>query len=477
VYLSSAPDGALYVVDMYRGVIQHKNFVTTFLRRQIEARGLERPIGLGRIWRVTAAGAGAAARAPDLATAPATALVDALASANGALRDVALRELVQRGARELAEPLRERLHGDARPAARIVLLSALAGIERLTATDVRAALRDSDAGVLAMGLQYAAAPLAGGDPFLWAAVERLRAAPPAVTWQLALTLGDVLALPIADAVRERCRAELVALVLAHPADARLRAAVAVAAAPQELLPVLQAACVRAAPPAVLRDLSGRATKLRQPAISGALLAWAAAQPRETAAIVLAGVRDALPRGPQRSGSLLLADVAPLAQLAREANGDLQALANELLGAVALQGAAARAEVAQLTDVEQQRVREGERVYARSCAACHQLHGGGMQGLAPPLRDSEWVLGPPDRLVRIALHGVRGAIEVQGGAWSLEMPGQRQLGDEEVAAVLSYVRRAFDHRGSVLQAADVAAQRARFPGRSEPWTAAELLGGK
>ncbi|MBM3977109.1 MAG: hypothetical protein FJ299_08980, partial [Planctomycetes bacterium] len=52
VSLALGPDGALYVVDMYRGVIQHKLFVTSFLRKQVESRGLAQPTGLGRIWRV-----------------------------------------------------------------------------------------------------------------------------------------------------------------------------------------------------------------------------------------------------------------------------------------------------------------------------------------------------------------------------------------------------------------------------------------
>ena len=52
VNLINGPDGALYIVDMYRGIVQHRMFVTSFLRKQIKARGLEKPLGLGRIWRV-----------------------------------------------------------------------------------------------------------------------------------------------------------------------------------------------------------------------------------------------------------------------------------------------------------------------------------------------------------------------------------------------------------------------------------------
>ena len=52
VYLSNAPDGTLYIVDMYRGVIQQRADVTQYLRDHIVKHGLERPTGLGRIYRV-----------------------------------------------------------------------------------------------------------------------------------------------------------------------------------------------------------------------------------------------------------------------------------------------------------------------------------------------------------------------------------------------------------------------------------------
>ena len=52
VYLSTAPDGTLYIVDMYRGIIQHRAYITEYLRDHIVARKLEQPIGLGRIYRV-----------------------------------------------------------------------------------------------------------------------------------------------------------------------------------------------------------------------------------------------------------------------------------------------------------------------------------------------------------------------------------------------------------------------------------------
>ncbi|MES1194996.1 MAG: dehydrogenase, partial [Opitutus sp.] len=52
VNLFNGPDGALYVVDLYRGILQHRLYVTSFLRKQIDERGLAEGRGLGRIWRI-----------------------------------------------------------------------------------------------------------------------------------------------------------------------------------------------------------------------------------------------------------------------------------------------------------------------------------------------------------------------------------------------------------------------------------------
>ncbi|MCX6953341.1 MAG: dehydrogenase, partial [Verrucomicrobia bacterium] len=50
VWLTNGPDGALYIIDLYRGILQHRISLTTYLRNQIKERNLENPIGLGRIY-------------------------------------------------------------------------------------------------------------------------------------------------------------------------------------------------------------------------------------------------------------------------------------------------------------------------------------------------------------------------------------------------------------------------------------------
>ena len=60
-----------------------------------------------------------------------------------------------------------------------------------------------------------------------------------------------------------------------------------------------------------------------------------------------------------------------------------------------------------------------------CAACHQYDGKGV-GEAPPFEGSAWVTGPQERLIKIVLHGVRGAMVVDGKTYNREMPGFGQI---------------------------------------------------
>ena len=106
--LCDGPDGALYVVDMYRGILQHRVFLTTFLRKQILSRGLDRPIGMGRIWRIRPTEWQRVAP-PRLSEATWTELVSLLSHPSGWWRDTAQRVLTDEGRdeRDAIELLRE----------------------------------------------------------------------------------------------------------------------------------------------------------------------------------------------------------------------------------------------------------------------------------------------------------------------------------------------------------------------------------
>jgi len=95
VNTSNGPDGCLYVVDMYKGVLQHLFALSNELRTEIINYGLEQPLHLGRIWRVVSTG-NPPSPVPRLQSAGSATLVGYLSHANGHLRDTAQRLLVER---------------------------------------------------------------------------------------------------------------------------------------------------------------------------------------------------------------------------------------------------------------------------------------------------------------------------------------------------------------------------------------------
>ena len=119
-------------------------------------------------------------------------------------------------------------------------------------------------------------------------------------------------------------------------------------------------------------------------------------------------------------------------------------------------------------------RRGRTLYEVSCGACHQVDGEGKEGVASPLAGSEWVTGSEKRLLRIALDGVRGPIEVKGRRYQLEMPALRHVyGDEDMAAILTYIRRAWGNSASEITAGFVGKVRVETAQRGDSWTAEEL----
>lgn len=112
--------------------------------------------------------------------------------------------------------------------------------------------------------------------------------------------------------------------------------------------------------------------------------------------------------------------------------------------------------------------DGAAIYAARCVACHQANGAGLPGAFPPLAASEWVLGAPERPAAIVLHGLSGPISVKGATYAGAMPAfGAQLSEAEIAAVLSHVRSSFGNTAGPVDAALVAAVRAKTAAQSGP----------
>ncbi len=118
--------------------------------------------------------------------------------------------------------------------------------------------------------------------------------------------------------------------------------------------------------------------------------------------------------------------------------------------------------------------DGEAIYNSRCLACHQADGQGVAGVFPPLTETEWVTGDKGVLIRLVLDGMMGPIEVQGMVYQGAMPPWKAfLSDEEVAALLTYIRQSWGNDASSVSPSEVAAVRLATGSRARFWTAEEL----
>ncbi len=120
VNMVTAPDGTLYIVDMYRGIIQEGNWVRegSYLRTVVQKYQLDRNIGHGRIWRLRHKDFSLGPQPHMLNETPAK-LVPHLAEANGWWRDTAQKLLVLRGDKSVVPALTKMTLTNPNPLARV----------------------------------------------------------------------------------------------------------------------------------------------------------------------------------------------------------------------------------------------------------------------------------------------------------------------------------------------------------------------
>jgi mono/diheme cytochrome c family protein len=107
--------------------------------------------------------------------------------------------------------------------------------------------------------------------------------------------------------------------------------------------------------------------------------------------------------------------------------------------------------------------DGEVVYGRMCAVCHGFDGEGRPPAFPPLARSEWVTDDDERLIGIVLDGLSGEIMVRGERYNGLMIGfRKQLSDEEIAAVLSYIRSSWGNDAPPITPEEVQKVRGQGP---------------
>ena len=472
VNFTTGPDGALYIVDLYRGVLQHRISLTSYLRKQSEDRGLADPQHLGRIYRVVPDGK-PVARVASIPPMKPVEWVAKLSHPNAWWRETAQRILVEARDPAVVAAVRAVALKGKLPAGRVHALWALEGMGALDAAVVHTALEDPDRMV-----QVAALRLAERFPGDQARERMLRLAREAsgeVQLQACLSLG-ALKLPAVDAI-------LADIARTSVANLFLRDALYSGLAGREIV-LMETLAAKLKWPAddvegnkILTGLARGVLGSRDPVALERMLALAAEASRQPGGKQAMALLDGLvppATGPRRPMSLAK---RPSSWTELEEKPATKTRIDRLKDVViwpGKAGVAAAAAAKPLTADQQKRFENGRTLFAAACAACHQATGRGLGGLAPPLVDSEWVLGSPERNVRIVLHGLRGPITVLGRVHTGDMPAfGAALSDEQISSILTYVRREWEHTADPIDPEHVAKIRAASAGHSDAWSPEEL----
>jgi mono/diheme cytochrome c family protein len=185
--MRTGPDGALYIADFYRAVLEHPEWIAPETQSRLNLRAGE---DRGRMYRVAPTVA-VLRHVPNLASMGSLELAAAMDHPNGWQRDTAQRLLVERKAVDTASTLTRLALTAASPKVRVQALCTLGLLERLTVDTVSAALADVHPAVRRQAVQLSETFAAKQDPRLWKALAALRVDPDfAVRQQLAFSLGE-----------------------------------------------------------------------------------------------------------------------------------------------------------------------------------------------------------------------------------------------------------------------------------------------
>jgi mono/diheme cytochrome c family protein/glucose/arabinose dehydrogenase len=194
VDVTTAPDGTLYITDMYRGIIQESQWSGpgTYLRSRIEQYSLDKVVRHGRIWRLTYEGMGRRTDAPRMLNESAAQLVAHLSDPNGWWRDTAQQLLVLEQDKAVVPALRQMARADSNQLARIHAIWTLEGLASADAALLRELMEDRDPQIRIQAIRASETVYKAGDRTLATDYKaRVKDADVEVAMQAIMTLNTL----------------------------------------------------------------------------------------------------------------------------------------------------------------------------------------------------------------------------------------------------------------------------------------------
>lgn len=364
VNLFNGPDGAMYVVDMHRGIIQHSAYMTPYLRKHLEKKGLDKVIGMGRILKITNEHE-ALNKIPEIDNASTSELITLLNHKNGWIRDRVQQMLLIKGSEKDKEALERVALNTQNPLAQIHAIHTLNGL-------------------------------------------------------------DLLSFSILTQVAETSTAEVAshAILLLKVSDS---------AEKEE----------------TVFNLSTQLADKKNPTIDLYLInsvgRWSAKNPE----LFMPLLNKLANRNPDPIFQEAMISTTSLQLLTDNLETENQELNKMLTTVIENRATEKKNWIFERASLAEDNRTRGMRYFKNICAACHGPSGSGIEGLAPPLRNSEFLKGPgpAKRLASIILHGVSGPITVNGKHYEFNapMPGindNSDMSDQNIADLISYLNNAF-----------------------------------
>ncbi len=397
VNLNNGPDGALYIVDMRRAIIQHRAYMTSYLKELIIKRGMDQLPLLGRIYRVTDHSNQSNTR-PDLSNLSLAEWVPLLQSKNAWQRINAQKKLVFANDKTLINSIIDIAKAESNPLGQISALWTLEGMNALTP-----ALLNS---------------LANTNSIIFPQVILL--AKNHLTKENEASLLPIFEKAIASAEHQHH------LQVAHSLG-------------------------KINSPTKEKWKSTLIEKYADdPIISDALMSSIGGQEEATLNTLKAAKTESY--------------------IAEALN---KALANKTKGN--------KKELVMSTHDQTDNRTRGFLLYNTYCGTCHGMDGKGLENLAPPLYQSEYVDGPPERLALVMLNGLQGPITVHGEIYegAAVMPGLKHnpdITDEKINDILAYIKNGFTSKPEWFnfKTEIITDLRAQTADRKELFTEAELM---
>ncbi len=476
--MALGPDGALYIADMYHGIIQHGSYMTPYLKEQNLKRKLDAPIHMGRIWRIVPKGK-KLKKVQALHQASDPALISFLSHPDGFYRDMAQRLLIEKQDKSLIPELKKIVKKNTSTLGRLHAMWTLEGMQAADAAFLSSFISEENSLIKNNALrllgQKPNTPTAALDEKLLAVALRAK---PTEAYQLALSVH--LASP-------KSQQKILGILLSqHIHSGLLRDAVMSSLWNREyeflsylislknwveptadkeiMLEMITSAVVKKGKDSEIKDLLALIDS-KEP------FTWKEKVLLTSLAIQAPNRKDLKP-----------IQLAAMPEIFKEKNKVLDE--NKWIVLENMFHWPQKTMVSQkdsksfLDEKSLIQFAEGRQKYLATCSGCHGVDGKGINRFAPPLRGSEWVLGDATTLSLIVLHGMEGPMVVAGKKYDAPailpvMPAHSTMGDADIAAILTYIRNEWGNQAEPVASRFVYSTRNVSQGRVYPWKISEI----